>query len=153
MENHRDCNLVNLAGQRGVRVSWVGDRVSESRGIDSSGHNLYRLWDVYPHADLVTYPSLYEGFGNALLEAFYFSKPVMVNRYSVYAEDIEPHGFKVVTMDGCLTDDVVSGAARLIEDQDLASQWAIHNYRLCEKHYSYKVLRSSLGRLVDELSR
>ena len=145
-------SLVNLAGQLGVRVLWIGDRVSDSRGMDASGHKLYRLWDVYPHADFVTYPSLYEGFGNALLETFYFSKPVMVNRYSVYAEDIEPHGFKVVTMDGCITDDVVSGAARLIEDQDLASQWAIHNYQLCKKHYSYKVLRSNLGRLVDELS-
>ncbi|MFP6873216.1 MAG: glycosyltransferase family 4 protein [Verrucomicrobiales bacterium] len=145
-------SLVNLAAQLGVRVLWAGDRVSDSRGIDSSGNKIYRLWDVYPNADYVTYPSLYEGFGNALLESFYFSKPVMVNRYSVYAEDIEPHGFKVVTMDGCVTDDVVSGAIRIIEDQALASQWATHNYRVCIQHYSYRVLRSNLGRLVEALS-
>lgn len=145
-------SLVNLAEQLGVRVLWAGDRVSNSRGTDSSGNKIYRLWDVYPNADFVTYPSLYEGFGNALLESFYFSKPVMVNRYSVYAEDIEPHGFKVVTMDGCVTDDVVSGAIRIIEDQALASQWATHNYRVCTQHYSYKVLRSSLSRLAEALS-
>ena len=30
---------------------------------------------VYAAADLITYPSLYEGFGNALIEAFYFRDP------------------------------------------------------------------------------
>ncbi len=34
------------------------------------------LWDLYSAADLVTYPSLYEGFGNALLEAFFYKVPV-----------------------------------------------------------------------------
>jgi glycosyltransferase involved in cell wall biosynthesis len=145
-------SLIKLAAQLGVRVLWVGDRVSETRGNAPSGQKRYRLWDVYPHADLVTYPSLYEGFGNALLETFYFSKPVVVNRYSVFVEDIEPHGFQVVTMDGCLVDEVVNGAARLIDDKDLAARWAIHNYRICEQHYSYQTLRQSLGGFVDELS-
>ena len=145
-------SLVKLAARLGVRVLWIGKRVSESRGNDASGQKRYRLWDVYPHADLVTFPSLYEGFGNALLETFYFARPVVVNRYSVYVEDIEPHGFQAVTMDGCLTDEVVTGAARLIEDEDLAARWAMHNYRICEEHYSYRALRQSLGGLVDELS-
>ena len=52
---------------------------------------------------MVTYPSLYEGFGNAFLEAVYFHKPILVNRYSVYIVDIEPKGFEVVAMDGFLT--------------------------------------------------
>jgi glycosyltransferase involved in cell wall biosynthesis len=30
------------------------------------------LWELYAHADFITYPSLYEGFGNAFLEAVYF---------------------------------------------------------------------------------
>ena len=54
------------------------------RGCDAQGRKMYTLWDIYPHADFVTYPSLYEGFGNALLEAFYFKKPIMTNRYSIY---------------------------------------------------------------------
>ncbi|MCP4847446.1 MAG: glycosyltransferase family 4 protein [Verrucomicrobiaceae bacterium] len=144
--------LMRLAAQLGVRVLWVGDRVSDIRGNDLCGNKCYKLWDAYPHADLITYPSLYEGFGNALLETFYFSKPVVVNRYSVFVEDIEPHGFQAVTMDGCLTDEVVNGAASLIEDKALAAQWAEHNYRICEKHYSYSTLRGSLGGFVDELS-
>ena len=54
------------------------------------------LDDVYRHADLVTYPSLYEGFGNAFLEAVYFRKPIVVKRYSIFITDIEPKGFQII---------------------------------------------------------
>ena len=144
--------LIRLAGQLAVRVMWIGERVREDRGNDANGRKCYRLWDVYPHADLVTFPSLYEGFGNALLEAFYFSRPAVVNRYSVYIEDIEPHGFQVVTMDGCLTDQVVHDAARLIDDKEKAAHWGMHNYRVCKEHYSYRALRQGLGDLVGRLA-
>ena len=50
----------------------------------------FTLWDAYVHADFVTYPSLIEGFGNALLETLYFRLPALVNRYPVYAADIAP---------------------------------------------------------------
>jgi glycosyltransferase involved in cell wall biosynthesis len=143
-------SLKRLATQLGVRVLWLGDRVGEERGDDAAGNKLYKLWDVYPHADLVTYPSLYEGFGNALLETFYFSKPVVINRYPVYVDDIEPHGFQLVAMDGAVTDSVVDAAIRLVEDRDLADRWAAHNYGLCLEHYSYRALRQKLGKLVDE---
>ena len=56
--------------------------------------------DLRPHADLVMYPSIYEGFGNALLEAFYFKVPIIVNRYPVWVRDIEPKEFQVPVMDG-----------------------------------------------------
>jgi glycosyltransferase involved in cell wall biosynthesis len=36
----------------------------------------------------VTYLSGYEGFGNAFIEAIYFKKPIIVNRYSIFVEDI-----------------------------------------------------------------
>ena len=42
------------------------------------------------HRRLPTYPSHYEGFGNAFLEAIYFRKPVVVISYAVYARDIDP---------------------------------------------------------------
>ena len=52
------------------------------RGLNADGKKVYTLFDIYPHADLVTYPSYYEGFGNAFLEAVYFGKPVVVNTYA-----------------------------------------------------------------------
>ena len=61
---------------------------------------MYSLWEIYPHVDFVTNPSLYEGFGNAFLEAVYLKKPILVNRYTVYIVDIETKGFDVIEMDG-----------------------------------------------------
>ena len=137
-------NLVQLADRASVKVVWAGDRVGETRGYDQVGRKIYKLWDIYPIADFVTYPSLYEGFGNALLETFYFSKPVLVNRYQVYKDDIEPLGFKVVTMDGQITDRVVDETIELLSNDKLANEWTMHNYKLCADNFSYNVLRSSL---------
>ena len=90
--------LTDLAREEGVDIRFIGDRVSDVRQRDAHGRKLYTLWDLYPHADLVTYPSTYEGFGNALLEAVYFKKPVVLNRYSIFIEDIEPCGFRFAVM-------------------------------------------------------
>src|SRR5439155_23123254 len=55
-----------------IDVRFITDRVGEERAVNSAGQKVYSLFDIYPHADLVTYPSFYEGFGNAFLEAVYF---------------------------------------------------------------------------------
>jgi len=143
--------LVDFAERLGVKVIWAGERVGECRGINGFGEKIYKLWDVYPHADFVTYPSLYEGFGNALLETFYFSKPVLVNRYPVFIDDIEPCGFKVISIDGEITDEVVSKTMDLISDKDLTRQWTQSNYDLCVENFSLKVLKDSLDRILSEL--
>ena len=137
-------NLVKLADRASVNVVWAGDRVGETRGFDKSGRKIYKLWDIYPIADFVTYPSLYEGFGNALLETFYFSKPALVNRYQVYKDDIEPHGFKVLSIDGRITEEVVNETIELFSNDEMANEWTKHNYKLCVENFSYNVLRSSL---------
>jgi glycosyltransferase involved in cell wall biosynthesis len=56
----------------------------QTRDIDANGHRLYTVADAYSEADLVTYPSEYEGFANAFLEAIYFKRPVVCNRYAIY---------------------------------------------------------------------
>ncbi len=66
-----------------IDVRFIADRVGEERAVNADGQKVYTLFDVYPHADLVTYPSYYEGFGNAFLEAIYFGKPVVVHTYAV----------------------------------------------------------------------
>ena len=106
------------------------------------------LEEVYAQADLITYPSLYEGFGNALLEAFYFRKPVLVNRYSIFIADIEPKGFKVVTMDGFLTKNVLEKTRRVIADAEYRQEMVDHNFELGKKFFSYAVLRRTLRSLI-----
>ena len=70
----------------------------------SDGTKTHSQWDAYLHADLVTYPSLVEGFGNSLLETIYFCLPAIVSQYPVHAADIAPPGFDFVEIDGEITD-------------------------------------------------
>ena len=136
--------LEHMAEDEGVDLRIIGDRVSERRQRDRMGRKMYTLWDVYPHADFVTYPSLYEGFGNALLEAFYFRKPVMINRYSIYVQDIKPKGFDLVEMDGYVTRSTVAEVKKILKDDEMRKRVVDNNYELSKEFYGYEALRIAL---------
>lgn len=135
-----------------IDVRFIADRVCETRGTTPDGKKTYTLFDVYPHADLVTYPSHYEGFGNAFLEAVYFGKPVVVNTYSVYARDIDPLGFECIAMSQLVTNEVIAKTKEILRDNKLRAEWAETNYQLGLKYFSYSVARRKLtARLANLL--
>ena len=136
--------LQDLADQEGVDLRFFAARIGEIRQVDHAGNKIYTLWDIYKHADLMTYPSTYEGFGNALLEAIYFRVPVVINRYSIYVQDIEPKGFKLLEMDGFITPQLVEYVRRVIEDSAYKKKLVDHNYRVASQYYSYATLRNLL---------
>jgi len=144
--------LIDMAKQEGVDLRLIDARVGERRSAGPDGEKRYTLADAYSQADFITYPSLHEGFGNALLEAFYYRKPVLVNRYSIFIADIEPRGFKVITMDGYLTHNVVDQVRRVIEDDEYRKEMVDHNYELGRKFYSYAVLRRKLRAMVTNVT-
>lgn len=145
-------SLINeMACESGVDIRFLEHRVGDVRQLDLDGRKIYTLWDLYQHADFVTYPSLYEGFGNAFLEALYFKVPILVNRYSIFARDIEPRGFKLPVMDGFITTSVVEEVRRLLEDQLYRKHVVDHNFDLARRYYSYDVLRNSLHALVTHV--
>ncbi len=104
--------------------------------------------DIYQNADLVTYPSGYEGFGNAFLEAIYFKKPIVVNRYSIFVEDIEPCGFEVIPFESYVTQEVVDRIRLFLEPENL-SRAADRNYELGKRYFSYEVLEKKLLPLIE----
>ncbi|MDI6695342.1 MAG: glycosyltransferase family 4 protein [Anaerolineales bacterium] len=133
-----------------VQVNFVADIIREHRGITPDGRKIYSLWDVYPQADLVTYPSTIEGFGNAFLEAIYYRKPIVVNNYSIFAIDIKPKGFQVIEFDGYITQDTVERTRQVLLNPDLAAEMSEHNFQLAKRHYSYAVLERHLKTLLSE---
>ncbi len=144
--------LEELAHEEGVELRFIADRVADIRQRNKDGKKMYTLWDLYPHADLVTYPSIYEGFGNALLEALYFRVPVVVNRYSIFIQDIEPKGFRLPVMDGFVTSSVLKQVQRILNDPEYREQMVDHNYNLARKFYSYSALRRSLRTIITSLT-
>lgn len=139
--------LERLAEQRGVDMRYVAQVVDEGRRMEN-GRKIYALWDTYPHADLIAYPSLYEGFGNALIETIYFRKPAFVNRYSVYVDDIAPLGFDFVELDGVVTDAAVTAVSDLLQHPEKATAIVDKNYALGAQHFSYRALQDILSRFI-----
>ncbi|MCJ7625775.1 MAG: glycosyltransferase, partial [Anaerolineaceae bacterium] len=113
-----------------------------------NGNKLYSLWDIYKHANLVTYPSNYEGFGNALLEAVYSKKPVVVNRYPVYNADIKPLGFEFIELDGFIDGSTVERVRQLLQDQGSFVEAAKRNFEIAREHFSLEVLEKKLSELI-----
>lgn len=134
-----------------VPTRFVANILREQRGTTVDGRKVYTLDDVYLQADLVTYPSTIEGFGNAFLEAIYFRRPIVVNAYSIYAIDIKPKGFNVIEFDGYMTDETVRQTRDLLENPALVQDLAEHNYQLARRYYSYGVLERSLKMLIVDL--
>ncbi len=133
-----------------VNTQFISDVIGEERGTTADGKKIYTMWDIYPHADLVTYPSTFEGFGNAFLETLYFKRPIAVNIYSVYAVDIKPKGFKVIELDDYITDSSLRLTRQILASPDLTRELVEHNYNLGKRHYSYRILKKKLSILLSE---
>ncbi len=144
--------LRDMAEQEQVDLRFISTRVGEIRSLNDQGQRTYTLADAYTQSDFITYPSLYEGFGNALLEAFYYRKPVLVNRYSIFVMDIEPRGSRVITMNGYVTRDIVSQVRRVIEDSDYRKEMVEHNFELGKAFFSYTILRRKLRALITNFT-
>ena len=137
----------------GIKTLFMQTLISNKRGKTEDGRKIYTLDDVYPHADLVTYPSLVEGFGNGFLEAVYHKKPVLVNNYSIYSYDIRPKGFQVIEMDNFISDATLEHTRRVLDNPELAEQMAENNYRLGQKYYSFEVLEQHLFHIIEYLAQ
>ena len=140
--------LAETAGENGVDLRFFRHRIADPWTEGGRRNCRCTLWDVYPYADFITYPSLYEGFGNAFLEAVYFQKPVLINRYSTFVRDIEPLGFDLIVMDGYLSKAVVSRVRETLQNPDRRTAMVRRNYAVAARHYSYGVLKDQLNSLL-----
>ncbi len=154
--------LKQKISQTGIDAIFIEEMV-EGRRQTVSGQKIYSLWDTYVFSDFVTYPSLWEGWGNQLLEALRARLPFMLFEYPVYEADIKDKGFKAVSLgaqvlkrdDQGLVEvaaDVMETAAdeavELLVDNSLRQETVEHNFRIAQKYYSLNALRTYLEQLV-----
>ena len=88
------------------------------------------------------------GFGNAFLEAVYFKKPILVNRYSIFVRDIEPKGFDLATMDGYLEHKTVADVREILASAVRRQDMVETNYAIAARHYAFKTLRRWLNNIL-----
>jgi glycosyltransferase involved in cell wall biosynthesis len=154
--------LAHKAEQMGVEALFIADLVGERRST-RKGEKIYSLWDTYVFADFITYPSLWEGWGNQLLEALRARLPVMLFEYPVYKADIKDKGLKVVSLGDEITGhdehglvtispEIIQRAAdfaiELLTNAELFQATVQHNYRVGKKHYSMDALYIYLDQLM-----
>jgi len=143
-------SLMAYAKLMGINTLFTSEIVGGRRGRTPGGRKIYSLPDLYAQADMITYPSTFEGFGNAFLEALYFRKPIMINVYSIYQMDIKPKGFQVVEMNGYVNEETVRQTRKVLSDPAFRNDMVERNYELGKQHYSYSILHEKLKALLGE---
>ncbi len=145
--------LQSYAKERSVDVRLVATDIDPHFPGIGRKNGKYSLWDVYAYADFITYPSLYEGFGNAFLEAIYLKKPILINRYNTFIRDIEPLGFQLAIMDGYLSAQTVAEVKATLASPEKTEAMVKHNYALAKQSFSYAVLRRQLDFILESFFR
>jgi glycosyltransferase involved in cell wall biosynthesis len=138
----------DIADYLGVDLRLANERIAHKRGTDGNGRRIYSIGDAYSQADLVTYPSEYEGFGNAFLEAVYFKKPVLCNRYTIFRTDLEPCGFRPILFEGYLTSDTLKEVNRVLTDEAYRSEMVEHNYQVAARFFGFHVVKQELQAML-----
>jgi mannosylglucosylglycerate synthase len=144
-------HLERLAEGSGVHLRYAADRFAP----DHEGKPIrpaHSLNDAYLAADLITYPSHYEGYGNALVEALFYGVPVVVNRYPVYVADIAPLGVRFIEIEGAITEGTVREVRSLVGNPRRLRENARHNFEVGRRKLSYTVLRRHLRKLLNQVA-
>jgi len=127
-----------------------------------NSEEIYSFWDAYLLADIVSYPSLLEGFGNQFLEAVYEQKPVVMYEYPVYVTDLSSYNFSVISLghnyeihDGLaqvgeeIVKESVAYIRQLLLDEKTYKQQVDGNFQIGLNNFSYRSLNRKLGQLVE----
>ncbi|MFP4140631.1 MAG: glycosyl transferase family 1, partial [Phycisphaerae bacterium] len=154
------------AAELGVDLRFVGDRVKHSRGTGDDGGKIYSLWDSYVQADFVTYPSIWEGWGNQFIEAVYAKLPVVLFEYPVWVSDLARVGFDVVSLGDETTGQdsrglvtvapervahAADGVIHYLKDADARRDAVEKNFALAREHFSLGALERIIRELLDEI--
>ena len=151
-------DITGLADRLGVRLHLISDRVTSRRDHNTEGRKLYTTRDVLVHADLATYLPVWEGFGNAFLEAVSCRVPIVTTTYLVYKTDIQGAGFRVPEVrdrydrNGQLEipDTVLEEMRRILSDREYRSSIVEHNFRVGKAEFGFAALEEGLLGLLDD---
>lgn len=141
--------LAHMARLLGVDVRFAAERFNHHRGQTATGEPIFSLADAYYNADLVTYPSAVEGFGNAFLEAVYYRRPLVMSAYEIFRTDIQPKGFRVVCFEEFVSEETLAEARRLLDNPEEVEAITAHNYAVGRRHFSFRTLEISLHHLLQ----
>jgi glycosyltransferase involved in cell wall biosynthesis len=134
----------------GVKVIFGADRFDYVRGTSPDGKKIYSLEDAYLQADLVTYPSRVEGFGNAFLETIYYRRPIVMSTYEIFKTDIQPKGFKIIGFGDYIDNRCITASRQILADSTKAKEMTDLNFAIGQRYYSFNTLEYLLSSLLND---
>jgi hypothetical protein len=134
----------------GVKVIFGANRFDYVRGTSPDGKKIYSLEDAYLQADLVTYPSRVEGFGNAFLETIYYQRPIVMSTYEIFKTDIQPKGFKIIGFGDYIDNRCITASRQILADATRAKEMTDINFSIGQRYYSFNTLEYLLTSLLND---
>lgn len=118
---------------------------------------VYSFWDAYTLADIVTYTSAQEGFGNQFFEAVEAKKLCITFEYPVFKEDIKPEGYYYISLGDRMIKRngfnvvpiktvrrAVKNSIDLLNQENNLKKLLNQNFEIGKKYHSTHILRESL---------
>jgi glycosyltransferase involved in cell wall biosynthesis len=151
-------DIKGLADRLGVSLHLISARVASRRDRDKEGRKLYTTRDVLVHADMATYLPVWEGFGNAYLEAVSCRVPIVTTTYLVFKTDIQGSGFRGPEIrdrydaDGRLEipDSVLEEMHQILTDKSLRKDIVENNFIIGKNEFGFDKLRSGISELIAD---
>lgn len=148
----------DLARRRGVDIHLISDHIASRRGVREDGKKLFTNRDVLANADLVTYLPVWEGFGNAFLEAVAALVPVVITTYLVYKTDLKVMGFEnIEILDRydeagklIINGEAVELACRVLLDRELRERITRKNFEIGAKFFGLDTLDRLLNNMFND---
>jgi glycosyltransferase involved in cell wall biosynthesis len=144
--------LIRYAAEKKVSLRFIGNDIYGAASDIETGQQIYELWDIYPFADIITYPSCYEGFGNQFLEATFAKKPVVIYEYPVFKTDIKPKGFEIISLGNKVSinnnglvnipentmDYAIKKTIRILNNEEKYQKMVNKNFKVGKNNFSYE---------------
>jgi putative isomerase len=145
--------VLEEAAQAGVKVICAAEGVGFVRGAPGA-RKRYTIGDAYIHADLVTFPSELEGFGNPVIEAAMYGRPLFVNRYPVLDDILvlAESRFDFIVIDHDVTAAAVARAYEVLTDPVARERMVHGNLVAAQRHFSMERLAQRLQGLLDNFT-
>lgn len=162
--------LLAFSGMCEDNTEWYRDKLydhAKEKGVEildmyeSIEGKKWSFWDLYSIADMITYPSILEGWGNQLLEAIMAKKPVALFEYEIFKSDIKPSGLEYVDLGDAFTKKGVlvkvspevleKGAEeclRILFNKEIYESTVEKNFRIGKESFGYATLKKLIERML-----
>jgi glycosyltransferase involved in cell wall biosynthesis len=153
--------LKQMAADYNLKLIFANQLFAQQRQ-QSAGQKIYSFWDSYVIADLITYTSIKEGWGNQLLEALFAQKPLLIFEYPVFRADLSSYGLKLASLgsdyqkrkNGYIKlpaeqfKGAIQEAIKYLKDTSYRSEVVAHNFAVGARYFSYQRLENLLEKLL-----